>query len=194
MTVSLGQLLELARFSIQEPRQAARAILAARVPMNMRWLGFLLAGVLSTITVHLYLGLFPAEEQAGIGFTQVSPFVTLVLDLIFNLAVAYLVFAVGRWRGGKGSFADSLVLIVCLQLILLLPQILQLVAAVILPPLSNIIGLLSVVLYFWLISNFTAEIHGFASARTVFVGVVLTMIAVVFLMAFLLLPFIGPGI
>lgn len=191
MTVSLGSVLEFARFTIQRPQEAARAAMAAKLPMGARWLGLVLAAVLSALTVHLYLGLFPADEVETAGFGTISPFATVVLDLGFNLVVAYLVFAIGRWRGGRGSFADSLLLVVWLQLILILPQILQLVVAVLVPPLASIIGLLSVGLYFWLICHFIAALHGFASIGRVFLGVVLTMVAAVFLLAFLMLPLIG---
>lgn len=194
VTFSFSAGLEFARFCVQEPRQAARKVIAADLPMPVRWMGLVLAAIVSAITVHLYLGLFPADAAGDAAFPGITPFTTVLLDLVFNLAAAVLLFAVGRWRGGQGSFADSLILIVVLQLILILPQLLQLVAIVLVPPLASIIGLASVALYFWLISHFGAELHGFASALRVFFGVIATMVAVVFLLAFLMLPFVGAGV
>ena len=135
---------------------------------------------------------FSPLAGTGAGAADILPSASVACD--DPLAAAVLLFAVGRWRGGQGSFADSLILIVVLQLILILPQLLQLVAIVLVPPLASIIGLASVALYFWLISHFGAELHGFGSALRVFFGVIATMVAVVFLLAFLMLPFVGAGV
>lgn len=194
MNLSLNAYLEFARFTVQSPRQAARQVLDANIPVAARWQALILTAVVSAITVHFYMALYPVAPDAEAGPVMISPFATMLLDLGFNLGAVFLVHAVGRWRGGNGRWEDALILIAWLQSILIILQLIQLVAVVLIPPLGSIIGIISVALYFWLISNFIAELHGFPSVGRVFLGVLLTMVVMVFALAFLMLPLIGQGV
>lgn len=194
MTFSLKSYLDFARYTVQSPREAARQILDASIPASAGWMGLILAAVISAITVHFYMGLFPVAPELGTETVPISPFTTFTLDLGFNLLVVFLITAIGRWRGGIGRQQDALVLVVWLQMILIVPQVLQIAAIILIPPLASIIGMVSVALYFWLISNFTAELHGFSSVLRVFFGILVTMIAIVFVIAFLMLPMVGQGV
>ncbi|WP_435258938.1 Yip1 family protein [Thioclava sp. FR2] len=194
MTFSVRSYLEFARYSVQEPRDAARQVLSASIPVSARWMGLVLAATVSAITVHFYMGLYPVSPVMGEEAVQISPFATFTLDLVFNLIVVFLITVIGRWRGGTGRQEDALLLVVWLQMILIVPQVLQILAVILIPPLASIIGMASVGLYFWLISHFTAELHGFKSVARVFFGILVTMIAVTFIIAFLMLPIVGQGV
>ena len=71
-------------------------------------------------------------------------------------------------------------------------QLVQLVVAPILPALAGLIALVSFVVYFWLLTHFIAELHGFASRGLVFLGMVLTGLAAGFALAVLFIPILGP--
>ena len=57
-----------------------------------------------------------------------------------------------------------------LQFIMALLQAVQLVAVLILPLLAALLGLVGLGLFFWLLTGFVAELHGFRSPMQVFAG------------------------
>ena len=100
---------------------------------------------------------------------------------------ALLAFVVGRWRGGRGELADSVILVAWLQFIQLLIVVVQLVVLVALPVLAPIVEVGAVLIFLWLLVNFVAEMHGFRSLGMVFLGIVLTFVLAVFGMTILLM-------
>ncbi len=48
------------------------------------------------------------------------------------------------------------------------------------------------VLFFWLLSHFVAEVHGFASVGKTFLAIMAAMLALSFLMTFILAMILGP--
>ncbi|NCM97616.1 MAG: YIP1 family protein, partial [Rhodobacterales bacterium] len=90
-----------------------------------------------------------------------------------------------------GRFDEALILVVWLQFVLLGLQAVQLVAYAVAPLLADLIGLATVALFFWLLTNFVAELHGFKSLGLVFVGVLATLVVMVLGLAFGLALFVG---
>jgi hypothetical protein len=121
-----------------------------------------------------------------------SPFRAALFQWGFLALSVLLMHRVGRAFGGRGSLADALLVVVWLQIIMLGFQTLQLVVSPILPPLAGVIGLVSFVVYFWLMSCFIAELHGFASRGRVFLGIILTGLAAGLVLAVLMILFLGP--
>jgi len=70
-------------------------------------------------------------------------------------------------------------------------QVLQVVLGFVLPPLADLVGLAGLLLLLWLLTNFVAELHGFASLWSVFFGLVFGAIALFLAAAILLAIFIG---
>lgn len=192
MDLNLQALLALARFTLQSPREGARRVMKAAVPVQARWVALGVTAIVSAMLAHLSIALMPIEFRAQMG-QGMSPFVTAVVQAGLMVASVYLVHAVGRWRGGTGSFEDALILMVWLQFILMMLQLLQIVVQVVLPPLSDLVGLISVAVFLWLLSNFVAELHGFRSVGKVFFGILLMIFVFGLLLAFLLFPVIGVG-
>jgi hypothetical protein len=194
MDLSLSSLLELARYTVQNPREGARMVLRADVPMVARWVAFALMAVISAILAHLSFALMPPDVQSAMDGAVASPVTTAIMQAGLMLVAVFLIHHVGRWRGGVGSFEDALLLMIWLQFILLILQVVQLAAQVVLPPVSVLVGYMSVGIFLWLLSNFVAELHGFSSVWMTFGGVIVTLIGVGFLLALMLLPFIGGGV
>ncbi len=101
----------------------------------------------------------------------------------------------GKGFGGTGSFEETMLLITWLQFILVCLQVAQTLALVLLPPFAGMIGIGALVLFFWLLVNFVAVLHGFTSLGLVFVGIILSFFGVGFGLA-LILTMIGltPGV
>ena len=194
MTLTLSHLLSLARYTVQSPRDGARMVMQANLPMPFRWAALALMAVASSLMAHLSFGLMPAEMQAQMGGAMASPFRTAVLQAALMLGSVYAIHWIGRWRNGKGSFEDALILMVWLQFILLILQVVQIAVQLVMPPLSDLIGILSVAVFLWLLSNFIAELHGFSSVGMTFLGVLATLLALGFGLAILMVPFMGAGV
>lgn len=191
MTVG-ERILSLARLTLQDPRQATRALLSEGVPMRARTGGLLLVAVVSAVFASLQLGSAPQALDPLSAFMLASPFRAAVVQWLFLALTVVLVHRVGRVFGGRGSFPDALLVVVWLQLLTLAIQVLQLAATLIAPPLAGIIGLGGFVLFLWLMTAFIAELHGFRSRGLVFLGMVLTALGVGLVLGFVLILILGP--
>lgn len=192
MTGLPARILALGQLSLQDPRQAVRVLLAEGVPLPARTAGLLLMAVLSAILLQPSFLLLPPAEDAIGQFLAQSPLRTAVVQWVVLLVSTLLIYRVGRAFGGTGSLPDALLIVVWLQMIMLGVQLLQLVALVVLPPFSGLVGLAGFVLFLYLLVSFVAELHGFASRGLVFVAVIATFFAAVFVAALLLGAFLGP--
>jgi hypothetical protein len=87
----------------------------------------------------------------------------------FLYLMIHAVTTIGRFFGGTGSFEESALLVIWLQFIFICVQVIQIAAILLLPPLAGMITILAVGLFFWLLVNFIAVLHGFTSLGLVFV-------------------------
>lgn len=192
--MTLGaRLASLMQLTLQDPTRAARELLAEGVPLSARTAGLLLVAVLSALLVSLQVGDGTQAPDPITAFMLGSPFRTAVLQWGFLALSVLLIHRVGRAFGGRGSLPDALLIVVWLQALMLGFQVAQLVVAPILPALAGLIALVSFVVYFWLLTHFIAELHGFASRGLVFLGMVVTGIAAGFALAVLFILILGPG-
>lgn len=188
----------LARLSLTDPKTAAAVVLqrVAGWPGGLLWQ----AGV-AVICVSVLLSEVSGWVAGGgrppgiVGAVIANPLVlAAVQGLIFVIAV-HATHRIGRLFRGLGGLHGALALIVWLQVLMLGVQALQVVAFVLLPGLGAMIGLASVVLFFWLFASFVMVLHGFTSAGAVFVGIVVSAFAIMFgvsmILAFFSLLFPG---
>lgn len=194
MNLSLPNLMALLRFTVQNPRAGARQVMQADVPIAARWMAFAVMAILSAVLAHLSFGMMPADMRDQMGSAMTSPFRTAAFQGVLMLISVHAIVWIGRACGGKGAFSDALILMVWLQFILLVLQVVQIVVQVALPPVSGGIGFLSIAVFVWLLSNFIAEVHMFKSVGKVFLGVLLSMLAIGFVLTLVLLPFTGMGV
>lgn len=188
MNLSLPHLLELVRFTLQRPREGARMVMRADLPNRARWVALALTAVCSALLAHVAFSLMPAQTMTEFGGTPPAPFTTALVQAGLMVASVQAVYWIGRWFGGQGRFEDALILMVWLQFILLVLQVLQIVVQVILPPLASVVGMASVGVFLWLLSHFVAELHGFASARTTFFGIMGVFLGLGVILWLFLLP------
>ena len=179
----------LLRLSVTEPEKGAVAVIGINPPIGARWTLLALAVVLGTVLAYLPLIL------GGSGQAMLSPITATVLQGGMNVAAVALISAVGRMFGGQGSFEDALLLVGWLQVIMLVLQAIQLVVMLILPPLTGLVIILSIALFFWLLSGFICALHGFESRFRVLLGTFGTLFiaAFVFLLILQILGIELPG-
>ncbi|MES2916026.1 MAG: YIP1 family protein [Pseudomonadota bacterium] len=186
------RMIALAKLTLQDPRQATRALLAEGVPIPARTAGLILVAVLSALLASLQIELSPQDLDPLSALMLASPFRAAVVQWGFLALSVVLIHRVGRAFGGTGAFPDALLIVVWLQCLTLILQLLQLAAGIIAPPLAGIIGLGGFALFLWLMTHFIAELHGFRSRGLVFVGMVLTAIAAGLVLGTVLILIVGP--
>jgi len=170
-------LLRMARRTMTNPRGGAQEILDLRLPVPVLWQFFVLQLVISAILKVIVFTFFPTPEvdlgpSAAISFT--------VVEAVAGVILVLATYQIGRLFGGHGSFAGALAMIVWLQFILLCVNVVQLFVMMILPPAGDVITLLALALFFWLLAQFIAALHGFTSMGRVFLGIVLSLMALAF--------------
>jgi membrane glycosyltransferase len=176
----IDRLRDLVRLSFVEPRRAGVALLALDPPMEARWMAVVAAVLVGTLMAYLL------PLVAGQLAEAPPPLAAVGLQLAANLIAAVLMSQVGRAFGGKGRFADALLLVAWLQAMMALVQAVQIVALVVMPPLAGIVLVLAIGLFFWLLVGFVQALHGFANTFLVLGGVLATMLAAAFAISFVL--------
>jgi hypothetical protein len=192
MTGLADRIAALARLCLSDPRAGARALLAMEVPVPARTAGLVLVAVCSAILLHLGFLFLPPGEDALAEFMNLSPIRTAVVQWLVLAATVLGIHRIGRAFGGTGSLPDALVVVVWLQVIMLAVQIVQLLAMMLFPALAGLVSLAGIILFFWLLTSFIAELHGFASRWAVLAGVIGTGFALAIVLAVILPRIYGP--
>lgn len=197
--MNMGNLLRMARDTVSNPREGAETVLSLGLPRQALWLAFALVVVLSMLLGDLlYMLADLPQDGAMTGPLGASPLVMGLMQGAFLFLMAHAVTHVGHLFGGTGRFDEALALIVWLQFIFLCVQVLQLAAVLVIPPMAGLITMLAVGLFFWLLVNFIATLHGFTSLGMVFVMTILSGFTILFVLSLILtllgVTFEGPPV
>ncbi|MCV6595917.1 MAG: YIP1 family protein [Mangrovicoccus sp.] len=196
MQFTLHGLVGAAIQTLRNPHEGARLVMAQNLPKPLLWQ---MLGVVVALSVVLGQGsvlLFVDQaDLAGSFSVLLTPLAMAALQLVVLVVTVLAVHWIGRQMGGVGRFEDSLALMVWLQFIMICLQVVQVVAMSISTPFADIIGLVGLVLFFWLLTNFIAALHGFRSLGLVFVMILVSAVGMVFLLSLLLslIGFTGTG-
>lgn len=188
MQADLQALRQLAALSVRDPRSAARWLMAQDIPAAARWMLLGLVSVASTIMLNLEIRADGAELGQVFGAMVERPILAAVLQAAALLLMVAAVHRVGLIFGGRGTFADTMLLVGWIQLLLVAVSVVQVVLLVAFPLLSGLVGLAAMALFLWLFVNFVAELHGFDSIAKVALGSAITLILAGFLLSLLLAP------
>lgn len=164
--------------SLTRPRTAARRV-TEWTASTQTVLGI---GALTVIVSVLLSGAAyrpsPAAADLPVARLLRDPLLFAVLQMAVVVAMAKIVHVVGRVLGGTGGFAASLALIVWFQVVSTILQIAQVAMLALLPPLGLVVILFSFVWFFWALSAFVAELHGFDSQAKVFGGILVALVVI----------------
>lgn len=148
---------------------------------------------LGVILFELSLLLAPAGDEGGTLLGITSPIGAFVFQYAMILVTAFVVCYGGRMFGGKAGFDDSLLAVTWLQFVMLLVQIVQMAALVLVPPLGLLIFMAALILLVYLLVNFIMEIHGFTNPMAVVAGVIGAFFTVALVLS-ILLALLGLGL
>lgn len=182
--LDLGTLLRLVRDTIASPQEGASTVLSLAPPRQALWLMFALIIVLTLFlgeTVSLIA--VPPEDGPLTGPFARSPLILGLMQSAFLFIMVHAITHIGRSFGGTGSFDEALLLVIWLQFIFICVQVVQLVALLLMPPVAQIITVLGIGLFLWLLVNFIAVVHGFTSLGSVFVMTIVSTVAILFLLS-----------
>lgn len=182
--LDLRFLTKLAIDTIRDPRAGAATALRLAPPRPVLWLAFALM-----ITVSLMMGevvtLIAPPPDAG-PLTGQSALALGLLQGAFLFLMVFAVTHIGRAFGGTGEFDGALALITWLQFVFFLLQLLQLILLLIAPPFAAIVTLVAIGLFFWVLINFIAVLHGFQSVGMVFVMTLVSFLGILFALSIVL--------
>ena len=195
-------LLSLILLTLRSPGDAARSLMDRNLPMNTRWMALVVAVSLSALMNWMLTRMLVGAETtpdaaAASPMAALSNQPLLLAAMQFGAVVvtAALIDGVGRLFGGRGNFADALLLVTWIEIMLLVVQLMQVVFLIVLPPIAALMGVIALVMFIGLTVIFTRELHGFESTLKVGVGVVMTALAAVFVLSFIAAAFgLLPGV
>ena len=173
-------LLRMARDTVADPRDGAKRLLDLDFPREALWTAFGLVLVLSLLVGGVMEALVGMSEAGG------SNLAVGLFQGTMMLAAVFAIDRIGRACGGQGDFDGGLTLVVWLMFILLLVQVAQLLSILLfLPVIALLLGVAGIGLFFWLLTNFVAVLHGFSSLGRVFLGVLGAMLGISFALSLL---------
>jgi len=184
---NLSDLVKGAWESVRDPRAGARQIMTISMPLRYRWEALFLIVVLSVLLTQITLVFTGQSGGIIVGGPGLSAPITLgMMQLVMLVVMIFGIYLIGRRSGGTGSLGDTILLVTWLQFILICLQVLQTVAFLLVPVVGNLLGLAGFALFFWLLANFVAELHGFASPGRVFVSILIAMVGFAIFLSVLL--------
>jgi hypothetical protein len=183
MKFDLAALLDAAKMTVKDPRRVARYIIGLQLPASTGWLAVALAVVLSALLSVISSKLSPYAAQAGYDTLLSSPLRLALLQGVLLIIGLGLIMGIGRAMGGRGRLSDALALLAWLEAVLILIQVVQVVLMLVSFQLAVLLGLVTYGLFLWMLASFIAELHGFRSALKVLGMILLTILAISFLLA-----------
>lgn len=185
MQFTPGYLFGMVLQTIPEPRKVARDLFDLPLARKTRWLVLLLMVVLAAILGVVSHVIYPVDA-AMFGPILSNPMTLGVIEGVFLSVGVWAIYLLGRMAGGQGCLDDAITIAIWLEFVLLGFQTATLIFSLFAPAMAGILMVMSSVLFFWILSHFTAESHGFRSAGLVFVSIITVLILAVFALSFLL--------
>ncbi|MFC6687434.1 YIP1 family protein [Jhaorihella thermophila] len=191
--MTLAELRSLTVLSVTVPAEAARRILALRLPRGVLWSALLLAAALNAILFALSNILLPTPHMMPWIFQ--SPLVYFGLVVLALVAFIQALVWVGQGLGGQGGTDEIMAVIVWMQYLRVLVQAASLVLMLVFPILSLVLVMAATVIGVWILLHFIAQAHrldglGRAAFVVILSGLAVIIAASLF-MALVLGPFTG---
>lgn len=189
MSQPFAMIPDLIRHTLRDPRSAARRIIEMRLPVGAMWEALFLVIVLSVITAQvsaILAGGYSEEASEILPGFFFSPIHMGFIQGVLMVLMVLATYRIGRAFGGHGDLSGAVSLVVWLQFLMVCLQVAQGIAILTVPFLSGILGIAGVIAFFYLLTQFICELHGFERPGMVFAGIIGTMFAVIIVMSVLL--------
>lgn len=180
--------------TLRNPRAGAARVMAENLPVPVLWTMLVTVVALSVVLGQGSLLVVTGGAAADNPYLA-NPLVMWGLQCALLFVMVHAIHHIGRAMGGQGVFEDTLALVVWLQFVMACLQVVQTAALFILPPVADIIGIVGLVVFMWLLTQFTAVAHGFTRLGMVFVMIIMSAFGITFLLSIVLsmLGIVVPG-
>ncbi len=189
-----GDLIQTARLSLQAPRRGIRVVLGWQLSPAEGWLALALMAVVTALILSLIMGPLPPEVDPLTASIFTSPFNLAAVQFLGLVCLTATLYLLGRVTRGKGTFAQALVVMGWLEAILIVVSVGQTFVITLLPPLAILVVVGGLLLSLWLLTNFVAEMHGYASLGLTFLGIVASSVVAVLAMVVVMVILAGFGV
>lgn len=179
---------QLAITSLSDPAQAARTLMAMRIPRDALWTGLFLVAVLNTILAGLSdILIHNPTPLPAIFSVPVVYFAVVSGGLILTV---YSIFWTGRMMSGKGTFEDVLVLMVWLQMLRVIVQAVTLVLFLVMPMFAALLVFAASLVGVYILVHFVNQAHQLGSIPRA-AGVLIASVLLIVLGLTMLLSLVG---
>ena len=185
--MTLRDVTALLRLTLADPAAGARAVLGMGFPREHHWTLFLLAITLSGAVYQATVLILQPEAPEG-GQTLPSGFTAAAVTGASVLLLAAAIRWIGKLAGGTGELEQVLLLVIWFQFVLIALQLVEIVVMLIAPFLGAFVFFAFLAYVLWVLTNFIAVVHEFRSLGRVFLGMVLALFALAFLLSLILAP------
>ncbi|MGF6859960.1 hypothetical protein ABIE69_000515 [Rhodobacteraceae bacterium MBR-64] len=195
MNQTSAPFLSLLRVTFGDPRAGMRGVLNMGLPLRASVELLVLTAVVSAVLSEISVYLAPMPEGAELVRSIAAlPISVVLLQVAFLGIVVIGIDRIGRAMGGRGDLTGAVLVVAWVQVVMIALQLAQMLAMVLVPPFSMLIGLASIGIFFWMITNFITELHGFAQRGRVFAVVFAGFMVLAMVLAFVLtsLGFVPP--
>ncbi|MEL6521964.1 MAG: YIP1 family protein [Pseudomonadota bacterium] len=200
---------ELVRQSFTNARGAARQVIDLQLPLGVLVQAMVVV-VIANVMLEQLIGFGsgglpePPEDtdmSTRVGYQLVVTFFNnpLYWAAVQGAFLAMSVFAihfVGRALDGRGQLEDAMSVMIWFQVLLIMMQVLQFLTSVIMEPLTVFVGFATLILFFYWLTQFIMEVHGFQSAAAVLTMIIVTAIGMLIVLSLILallgVTIIGP--
>ena len=165
--MKFGELGELAVLTLRDPEAAMRVLRGLDLPLGARWMVLFLAVVLSRMVGAMLMILLPADGQDPLAQLLSDPMTMAAIEFVGMVLTAFFVTHIGRMFGGTGNFADALLAVAWIELLLVVLMAVQVLMLVLLPGTVDLLGMIAGALSIYLTVTMTKALHGFSSVGKV---------------------------
>lgn len=170
--MTFDDLKELVIISLREPAMALDRLRMMAPDMSTRWMALLLAVSLSTLLAGFARLLFPVDVENPVSQLIAQPLMLASVQFVGMVIAAVLMTVVGRAFRGHGLFADALLVVAWIEIMLVAVQAVQVVLALIFPISAVLMSLVAFGMLIYLTLQFTKALHGFQNTFLVLLGFV----------------------
>lgn len=182
--------------TVRAPHDAAKRVLALKLPVNWLWSALILMCVLNSIVYSISLQLNPPRSPEELMFIPAAFQSPVLFALFLMCAVSLMVFAlhrVGAWMEGQGTQQDILTVITWMQVLRLLLQAVVLILSLVAPAFGALLVLVASVWGIYILAAFVNVAHQYDNIGKA-VGVMLLSFFAVVAGASLILGLISPSL
>ncbi|MEP3345992.1 MAG: Yip1 family protein [Litoreibacter sp.] len=170
--------LSLILLTLRSPREAAGKVLKLDLDRRSLWTVLTLTAVISSLMSELTLVFVPTVMVAEQSPLPSSPIVLALVIWALLTITALASHFIGRAFDGEGSFDESLLATIWMQVVLLAMQVVQIGLFLVAPPIALMFGWAGALYMFGVFLIFVQVLHGFKSLGGVVAGAVIGFIGI----------------